>query len=155
MELVAKGVLGLVFTASALGKVKALVTGSAHDLMGEGKPYPGFLLPVAVVHELVTVFAIYGDMPLALFLSCGFLGGVTHAQLLPNGPYAKAGPKALIPLLLAAGLTGWLLIRNHSARAPGTPKYSASILGKMQQPWVYVTATFAGLSSGAVLHALQ
>ena len=80
----AYGLLGLVYTASGAGKLKGLVTGAGHAAMGAGKRYPGWFLPIAIVHEFATVGAMAaGEKGLALIGSAGFVGGVFYTSLNP------------------------------------------------------------------------
>ena len=47
--------LKILFSLSALGKVKALVGPTGHPLFGPGKLYPSWFLPIALSTELLFV----------------------------------------------------------------------------------------------------
>ena len=65
--------------------------GNGHFLMGPGKLYPGWLLPIALATELATLVLLWVDRPLGVLGSAAFLGGVCHANFSPGGPLALAG----------------------------------------------------------------
>ena len=88
-----------VFSLSALRKVRDLTSADGHPLMGAGRLYPGWMLPLGLAHEVATVSLLaWFDPPLGVLGCWAFIGGILHAQASPVGPFAHAGPKALIPV---------------------------------------------------------
>ena len=103
LETAALVVSTLIFTLSAVRKARDLISPTGHALMGSGKLYPGWLLPLALVHEIAMLLLLHLERPLGIVLTFAFIGGIIHAQASPGGPYEKAGRKALIPLAIVVG----------------------------------------------------
>ena len=138
-----------VFTLSAMRKVHDLL-GNGHFLMGPGKLYPGWLLPIALATELATLVLLWVDRPLGVLGSAAFLGGVCHANFSPGGPLALAGRKALLPLILVAGST--MALSRECACCPGP---ASRCLGLPQQSLgigaLAVAAGALGFAFGAAI----
>lgn len=163
----ATAALGLVFTLSGVMKLKGLLTGQGHKMMGPPPAfYPGWFLPVAAVHELVTVAALAsGEDGAGLVGSCIFAGGVSFTAVL------GASPKAAIPLGVVTALIAVVSSGGGSVaagnRAGVSPAAVVSMLQRMEvgslvavlrEPptWVLGAGAAVGAATGAVLHyALQ
>lgn len=103
LRLLALGVNTLIFSLSALKKLQAMLT-SGHPLMGAGRLYPGWLLPLALVQEVSMVVLLHVDRPIGVLGCFAFIGGIAHAQL--SGPIKAPVPLAVVALAtlnLAAG----------------------------------------------------
>jgi hypothetical protein len=142
-----RGALCLIYGLSVLGKVKAML-GAGHPAFGPGKCYPSALLPGVVVLETATIaLLLTGDVEAGLLGSAAMLGGVLYTQVLPVGPFAKMGAKALLPMLLAGGLH--LRVALTASRAP----FKSALLGVAVPRWAAAGAAVASALFGAAMHA--
>jgi hypothetical protein len=140
--------LSLVYCAS--GSKKLL---KPHPAFGPGANYPLWFQSVSGAFEMISVVLMYYDRPLALLASCMFLGGVLFTQLLPNGPLAKSGPKALIPVVICGSATVYLLL-NSSKNVPNqTFDGFNGLLGLTPNKFLFVGGTALGFLTGAILKA--
>jgi hypothetical protein len=121
-----------------------------------GATYPGWFKVVAGGFELVAVALMYIDRPLALLASSIFLGGVAQVQTLPNGPLAKSGVKALIPVSICSAATVYLLF-NSSRGVPlkGFDGTASAILGSTPSIFVFLGGVAAGFVAGVALKAMN
>ena len=108
----------VVFSISAYRKLKDLTSAQGHFLMGPDKLYPGWMLPLAFVHEIGILKFLYTDRPLAVVAASAFIGGIVHAQASPVGPYARVGWKILIPVVVVLACTISLAARASEKSGP-------------------------------------
>ena len=127
--------LKILFSLSALGKVKALVGPTGHPLFGPGKLYPSWFLPIALSTELLFVGGLVfmqDDDLLPVAIASTFLGGIVHAQTSPEGPFSKVGAKALVPGIIAGCLLASRVNRVlASAEGPSTSFVGMSVAGAL------------------------
>ena len=150
--------MAVLYSVSCLIKVRFMLTADGHPLIGShpSAPFPHAFLPVAALTELGTALAAAGffpfsdgpDLPLAVCCSAGFLGGVSFAQSLPNGPWAMHGAGSLVPLLLVGSCTA-LVVRGMEL-----PAKSRTIGLDVTLPRLSLIFAF-GWFSGIVLRALK
>ena len=69
-----------IFSLSALRKVRDLSSADGHPLMGVGRLYPSWMLPLGLAHEVATVALLALDRPLGVLGCWAFIGGILHAQ---------------------------------------------------------------------------
>lgn len=65
----------VVFSVSAIRKLLDLRSDQGHFMMGPGRIYPAWLLPVAFVQEITMLVLLYVDRPLGVLVCCSFIGG--------------------------------------------------------------------------------
>ena len=142
----------LIFSISAVRKVKDLLS-TGHFLMGPGKIYPGWLLPVALVHECANLLLLFVDRPAGVLGCCAFIGGIAHAQTQPTGPFAKVGLKALGPLVLVC--LGSLAVALTATDTPGPISNHLGFARLRPQGLVLlgVAASAGGFVFGSILAA--
>jgi len=90
--------LGIDIAIFSLSALRDLSSADGHPLMGVGRLYPSWMLPLGLAHEVATVALLALDRPLGVLGCWAFIGGILHAQASPAGPFAHAGAKALIPV---------------------------------------------------------
>ena len=143
--------LSLVYTASGAKKLL-----KPHPAFGPGANYPGWFQQTAGLFEVVSVGLFYFDRQAALLMSSVFLGGVYFTQTLPNGPLAKAGPKALIPVAICSSATLYLLFQDsRGVPSQALDGLKQSVLGADPNKLIYLGGLGFGFISGAVLRAMN
>ena len=133
-----------VFTMSALKKLKDLLSSDGHGMMGPGRAYPAWLLPVALVHEVVMVVLLHVDRPLGVLACCAFIGGVLHATGSSGGPIEKVGPAGAIPAVLVALCTLVLAGAGTEPAGPVSRLLGISMLDPFQLVPTGVAVAFCG-----------
>ena len=146
--------LSLIYALSTAGKLKHLIQGTEHKMMGVGKSLPGWFLPIAIAHETLT-FALLATGPwtnwtgIGLLASAGFMGGVTYMQ------FQIRKPIAMIPWLLVCSLT--INLWRLSEPATDTELEKNLVLTLLYKPnaWCMGLAYIGGLVLGTVLASMN
>lgn len=147
------GLHALVFAASAVRKAKDLQSAEGHFLMGVGKLYPGWMLPIAFAHESTILGLLYVDRPMAMVASAAFIGGICHAQSTPIGPWAKLGPKLLIPVAIVILTTVALALTAADSAGPISRRLALDRLSSIGLLLTGLATGAAGATFAAALAA--
>ena len=120
-----------IFTLSAGRKLKDLLSANGHFMMGHGKVYPAWLLPVAFVQEVTMLTLLVIDRPAGVIGCFAFIGGILHANGCPGGPIDKLGAKGAVPAVIVMMSTTALALQGNGHAGPvsrliGVNKLSAA-----------------------------
>lgn len=103
----------LIFMVSAYRKLKDIQSKDGHFLMGPGRIYPSWLLPVALAQEVTMLLLLHIDRPIGILLCSAFIGGIMHANFHKDGPIFKIGVLAGAPGFLVAICTLVMACKGH------------------------------------------
>ena len=146
VRIVPHRVCTFIFSISSIVKLKSLLSIDGHFLMGAGRLYPGWLLPLALVHEVAIVVLLQTDCPLAVCAASAFIGGISHAQASPGGPMSRVGPKALVPLVVVACATIGLTAHAGDTAGPLSKRLGVA---RLQPLGLLLLGTVCGAAGAA------